>query len=71
MAEKNNMETKKTGRGGNHGGGRPRKNNPKTTKCSLNGTLEEIESLKKLAKAQNKTFSRFIIESILYHDNKH
>lgn len=57
-----------TGRGGYHGGGRPKKEeNEKTIykTISIAGNPEEIEEIKEMAKAENKTISRFIIEKIL------
>lgn len=56
------------GRGGYHGGGRPRKKESEKTvykTMSISGTPEEIEQLKKLAQAENKTVSRFVLEAVL------
>lgn len=53
---------------GYHGGGRPKKAESEKTvykTLSIAGSPEEIKQIKKLAKEENKTISRFIIESIL------
>lgn len=63
-----NQEKKYTGRGGYHGGGRPKKaENEKTVykTLSIAGSPEEIEQIRKMAKEENKTVSRFVIESVL------
>lgn len=60
--------------GGNHGGGRPKGSlNKKTIETgrkvfvssSVSGTPEEIQALKDLAKKNGKTFSRYVIETLL------
>lgn len=61
-------EKKYTGRGGYHGGGRPKKaeSEKKIYKTiSIAGSPAEIEQIRKLAIEENKTISRFIIEKIL------
>lgn len=59
---------------GYHGGGRPKGSPNKGTElgrktifktASISGSPEEIEALKKLAEQSGKSFSRFIIETIL------
>lgn len=63
-----NQEKKYFGRGGWHGGGRPKKAESEKTvykTLSIAGSPEEIEEIKEMAKAENKTISRFIIEKIL------
>lgn len=63
-----NQEKKYTGRGGYHGGGRPKKaeSEKKIYKTiSIAGSPEEIEQIRKLAQAENKTVSRFLIDTIL------
>lgn len=60
------MEEKKYVGYGYHGGGRKKTGRLKhfvsTTIC---GSAEEIELLKQKAKEQNKTVSRFVLDSIL------
>lgn len=57
---------KYTGRGGYHGGGRPRKDEEARRKTiSISGTPTEIESLKELAEKNKKTVSRLVIDTIL------
>lgn len=61
-------EKKYTGRGGYHGGGRPKKaeNEKKIYKTiSIAGSPAEIEQIRTLAQAENKTVSRFVIDTIL------
>ena len=56
---------KYTGRGGYHGGGRPRKDEEARRKTiSISGTPKEIENLKKLAKESGKTVSRFVLDNL-------
>lgn len=53
---------------GYHGGGRPKKAESEKTiykTISVAGSPEEIEQIREMAQAENKTVSRFIIESIL------
>ena len=53
---------------GYHGGGRPKKAESEKTiykTISVAGSFEEIEQIREMAQAENKTVSRFIIESIL------
>ena len=53
---------------GYHGGGRPKKAESEKTiykTISIAGNPEEINKIKELAKSENKTVSRFIIEKIL------
>lgn len=53
---------------GYHGGGRPKKAESGKTiykTISVAGSPEEIEQIREMAQAENKTVSRFIIESIL------
>ena len=53
---------------GYHGGGRPKKAESEKTiykTISVAGSPEEIEQIREMAQAENKTVSRLIIESIL------
>ena len=53
---------------GYHGGGRPKKAESEKTiykTISVAGSPEEIEQIREMAQVENKTVSRFIIESIL------
>lgn len=53
---------------GYHGGGRPKKAESEKTiykTISVAGSPEEIEQIREMAQTENKTVSRFIIESIL------
>ena len=53
---------------GYHGGGRPKKAESEKTiykTISVAGSSKEIDRIKEMAQAENKTVSRFIIESIL------
>ena len=60
-----NEEKKYTGRGGYHGGGRPRKDKEARRKTiSISGTETEIENLKKLAIDSGKTVSRFVLDNL-------
>lgn len=66
--ENQEKEKKYVGRGGWRGGGCPRKAESEKTvykTMSIAGSPEEIEEIKDMAKAENKTISRFIIEKIL------
>lgn len=61
-------EAKKYQGYGYHGGGRPKKEESEKTvyrTLSIAGNPEEIEQIKNLAKAENKTVSRFVIERVL------
>lgn len=59
-------EKKYYGRGGWHGGGRPRKEEgEKKITVSLCATKNEIEKLKQLAKEKNKSVSRYILDIVL------
>ena len=52
---------------GYHGGGRPRKDTEARRKTiSISGTETEIEKLKELARNENKTVSRFVLETVLH-----
>lgn len=60
-------EKKYTGRGGYHGGGRkplPEDQKKKFKTMSISGTPEEIEKLKEIAKQNNKSVSRYILDQI-------
>ena len=60
-----NEEKKYTGRGGYHGGGRPRKDEEARRKTiSISGTPKEIKNLKKLSKESGKTVSRFVLDNL-------
>lgn len=60
------VEKKYSGRGGWHGGGRPKKGPDARRKTmSISGTPAEIEELQRLAEDSGKTVSRFIIESLI------
>lgn len=62
------QEKKYIGRGGWRGGGCLKKAESEKTvykTMSIAKSPEEIEEIRKLAKKQNKTVSRFIIESVL------
>lgn len=61
MTEENKKQY--TGRGGYHGGGRPKKGTQaKSVTVSISGTQKEIDKLRALAAENNKTVSRFVIE---------
>lgn len=63
-----NQEKKYTGRGGYHGGGRPKKAESEKTvykTLSIAGSPEEIEQIREMAQAESKTVSRFVIDTIL------
>lgn len=52
-------EKKYVGRGGYHGGGRPRKDEEARRKTvSISGTATELEQLKELAKNESKTLKK-------------
>lgn len=52
---------------GYHGGGRPKiDNEARRATLSIVGTASEIKKIKELAKASEKTTSRFVIEEILH-----
>lgn len=62
MESQESQETKKTGRGGWRGGGRPyigRK--PRSIKASD----EEWQEIKKLAEEYGKDISRYVVETVL------
>lgn len=55
---------------GYHGGGRPRKDVEARRKTiSISGTPSEIEQLKKLAEESGKNVSRFVLDSLVKHEN--
>lgn len=68
-----NLETAKpkyTGRGGYHGGGRPREGEEiRRITLSIVGTASEIEQIKALAKASGKSTSRFAVDKLLEKQN--
>jgi len=58
-------EKKYTGYG-YHGGGRPRKDvEARRVTISISGTPTEIQKLRELAKENNKTVSRFVLDQVL------
>jgi hypothetical protein len=64
--EEEKKEKKYTGRGGYHGGGRKPTGRQKIyVNTTISGLPEEIEALKKAARAKGKTLSRYVVESLL------
>ncbi len=58
-------EKKYTGYG-YHGGGRPKKNEEaKRCTVSISGTRAELDQLKELAAKENKTVSRFVLDTLI------
>lgn len=64
------IEKKNDGRGGRRtGSGRKKLENARVKTVSVSGSENEIQQLRELAKISNKSFSRFVIETILDKDN--